>query len=213
VGLGALLALAFLLPLARYMGWFLASLVHEAGHCAAAWLTGCPAVPAIRLDGHAAAVHGEQSRLFAGAVCAALAALAWRRRRVALGAVAVAYPLAAFTAAREWLFLVAGHLTEIAIAGVFFWRALVGGFWGSRAERILYAACAWYLVGSNVWLSGGLLFSEGVRRWYRGSGSFGLVNDYLRLAGSMHVGLGAIAFVMLALSLAALPLAWRLARR
>jgi hypothetical protein len=211
---GAAAALLFTLtPLLKYMGWFLASLVHEAGHCAAAWATGCPAFPAIRLDGHAAAVHGDQSTIFALAAGAALGALAWRRRSIALGAATLLYPAIAFTTAREWLFLLSGHLAELAIGGVFFWRAIVGGFTNSRAERVLYAGCAWHLVGKNVWLAGGLLFSDGVRQWYRGSGSFGLVNDYLRLVGSMHVGLGVIAFVMLVLSLAVLPVSWRLARR
>jgi hypothetical protein len=195
------------------MGWFLASLVHEAGHCAAAWACGCPAVPAIRLDGHAAAVHGEPSRIFAACVLVALAIYAWRRRSKVLGAIAAVYPLIAFTAARDWFFLLAGHLSEIAFSGVFFWRALVGGFTQTRAERAAYAACAWYLVVANVWLAGGLIFSESVRNWYRGSGSFGLENDYLRLAKSLHVGVGAVGFLMLLVALAALPIAWRFAAR
>jgi hypothetical protein len=214
LGIGAALAVAFTLtPLLKYMGWFLTSLVHEAGHCAAAWAMGCPSIPAIRLDGHAAAVHGEQSKVFAAAVLAGLAYYAWRRRSLALGALALAYPLLAFTGARDGLFLLAGHLSEIAFGGVFFWRALVGGFTRSRPERVLYSACAWYLVIGNVWLSGGLMLSESVRQWYRGSGSFGLTNDYLRLAGSLHVGVGVVAFFMLLVALAALPVAWRFALR
>jgi len=219
LGLGAVAALVFTLtPLLKYMGWFLASLVHEMGHCAAAWAVGCPAFPAIRLDGHAAAVHGDQSTIFALGIWVGLGFFTWRRRDnrsvlVAGGAATLVYPLLAFTGVREWIFLLAGHLGELAIAGVFFWRAFVGGFTRSRAERVAYAACAWYLLAANIWLSGGLLFDEGVRQWYRGSGSFGLVNDYLRLAGSLHVGLSAVAFTMLLVSLAVLPLAWRLSRR
>lgn len=214
LGIGAVAAIAFTLtPLLKYMGWFLSSLVHEAGHCAAAWAMGCPSVPAIRLDGHAAAVHGEQSKLFAAVVFAGLAYWAWRKRSWPLGAAALAHPLVAFTGARDWFFLLAGHLSEIAFGGVFFWRALVGGFTRSRPERVLYAACAWYLVLGNVWLSGGLMFSESVRAWYRGSGSFGLTNDYLRLANSLHVGVGTVAFFMLLVALAALPVAWRFALR
>jgi hypothetical protein len=214
LGIGAVAAVAFTLtPLLQYMGWFLASLVHEAGHCAAAWAAGCPSIPAIRLDGHAAAVHGEQSTIFAGGVLIGLAYYAWRKRSIPLGAIALVYPLLAFTGLRDWIFLLAGHLSEIAFGGVFFWRALVGGFTQSRAERALYAACAWYLVIANIWLAGGLIFSEGVRQWYRGSGSFGLTNDYLRLANSLHVGVGVVAFFMLLVSLAALPVAWRFALR
>ena len=214
LGIGAVAAIAFTLtPLLKYMGWFLASLCHEAGHAAAAWAMGCPAVPAIRLDGHAAAVHGEQSRIFATCVLIAIAIYAWRMRSKALGAVALAYPVFAFTGVRDAFFLLAGHLSEIAFAGVFFWRALVGGFTQTRAERVAYGACAWYLVLGNIWLAGGLIFSDSVRAWYRGSGSFGLENDYLRLAKSLHVGVGVVAFFMLLVALAALPVAWRFALR
>jgi hypothetical protein len=214
LGIGAALAIVFTLtPLLKYMGWFLSSLVHEMGHCAAAWAMGCPSFPAIDLRGHAAAFHGPQSKVFAAVVLAGLAYYAWRKRSIPLGALALAYPLVAFTGAHEWFFLLAGHLSEIAFGGVFFWRALVGGFTQSRPERVLYAACAWYLVLGNVWLSGGLIFSERVQQWYRGSGSFGLTNDYLVLARSLHVGVGAVAFLMLLVALAALPVAWRFALR
>jgi hypothetical protein len=58
VAIGAALAPVFgLTPILQYMGWFLTSLVHEMGHCVAAWLFGSPAYPAIRIDGHAAAIH------------------------------------------------------------------------------------------------------------------------------------------------------------
>lgn len=215
LGIGAVAALAFTLtPLLKFMGWLLSSLVHEAGHCAAAWAMGCPAVPGISLSGHAATVHGEQSKVFACVVLAVLVGLAWKRRSKALGVIALVYPLIAFTLARDWFFLLAGHLSELSFGGVFFWRALVGGFTQSRAERAAYAACAWYLVASNVWLAGGLLFSVRVQEWYRGSGSFGLVNDYERLWKSMHLsGVGGVAFPMLLVALAVLPVAWRLAKR
>jgi hypothetical protein len=214
LGLGAVLALAFTLtPLLRYMGWFLSSLVHETGHCAAAWAVGCPSIPAIRISGEAAAVHGEQSTIFALGVLVGIAYCAWRKRSIPLGAVALLYPLVAFTGLRDAFFLLAGHLGEIAFGGIFLWRALVGGFTHSRPERVTYATCAWYLIASNVWLAGGLMFSESVRQWYGRSGSFGLVNDYLRLAKSWHMGVGAVAFFMLLVAIASVPVAWRFALR
>ena len=86
--------------------------------------------------------------------------------------------------------------------------------WNSRdPERVAYATLGWFLVAGNVWLSGGLLFSEEVRAWYRVSGSFGLTNDYIRLARDvMGVGLGMVAFLMLLVSLLPLPAAWLLSR-
>src|SRR5688572_33193137 len=48
-------------PVLRHVGWLLTSLFHETGHAGLSWLLGAPAVPAIRIDGHAAAMHGEHS--------------------------------------------------------------------------------------------------------------------------------------------------------
>jgi hypothetical protein len=61
LAVGAFLAPAFTFtPLLQYMGWFFGSLCHEMGHCALAWLAGCPSVPAISLGGHAMARYSEQ---------------------------------------------------------------------------------------------------------------------------------------------------------
>lgn len=216
---GAVVAPLFaVLPLVKYMGWFLGSLVHEIGHCVAAWFFGCPAFPSIRLDGHAWATHQDQVVPLAFLFWGALAYLVWRWRRektlaFTLGAVVAVYPLFAFTGGREFLFLVSGHLGELAFAVICFWRAITGGFTRSRAERGLYATVGWFLMGRNVWLTGGLLFSESVRSWYRTSGSLGMPNDLIRLAQDvMGWSLESVAFFMLALSLAVLPLAWVLAK-
>jgi len=65
-------------PLLRTMGWFLASLTHETGHAATAWFFGMPAVPAIRLDGHAAAVHGGQVTVLVGVLALLLGTTVFR---------------------------------------------------------------------------------------------------------------------------------------
>ncbi len=216
---GALIAPLFAAaPLVKYMGWFLGALVHEMGHCITAWFLGCPAFPSIRLDGHAWATHQNQIFYLAIFFWAALVYLTWRWRKekglaITLGVLAVLYPLFAFTGAREFFFLVSGHVGELAFALLCFWRALTGGFTSSRAERALYGACGWFLMGRNVWLAGGLLFSDSVRSWYSGSGSLGMRNDYIRLAEDvMGWSLDSVAFFMLALSLAVLPLAYVLAK-
>ena len=219
LALGAVLAPVFTFtPLLRYMGWFLGALVHETGHCAFAWAAGCPAYPAINLGGHGVAIHGEQVAWLCLILWFALASLAWqsRHRRRGLwlfGGLALVYPLYAFTGLREFFFLAGGHMGELIFATVFFWRALVGGWSRSNAERVTYAACAWYLLGRNLWLTGGLMWDEGVQAWYQSGGSFGLTNDYIRLAKDvMGVGLGAVAFLMFVVALGVLPLAWWLSR-
>jgi len=198
LAIGGLVAPVFALtPLLRYMGWFLGSLCHETGHVVMAWLAGCPAFPAIRLDGHAVAIHSDRVFFLNLCVWAGLGSLAWiyrgRRRLLwGFGAATVFYPVFAFTGVRELFFLAGGHLGELAFATVFLWRAIVGWSRGT-GERVLYAVCGWFLWGRNVWLAAGLILSSDVRHWYENNGSLGLRNDYLHLAVP--------------------PLAWLLARR
>jgi len=219
LGGGALLAPVFTFtPILRYTGWFLGSLTHETGHAAAAWLCGCPAYPAIRLDGHAAAFHQPQQVVLALLVWAGLAWGTWAARHrlrvaVPLAVATLLYPLLAFTWLRELAHLLAGHLGELTFAVVFFWRALSGGFSPSLAERVTYGTVAWFLLGRNVALCFGLATSAAARAEYAGNGSFGLTNDYIRVAEDVLAwSVPSVALLMLVVSLAALPLAallWR----
>jgi hypothetical protein len=185
---GALLAPMFgLTPLLQRMGWFLGSLVHEMGHVLVSWFCGQAAVPAIRLDGHAAAIHKEQEMVFVVAIGAALGWLTWALRRhprwrVTAGVVTLLYPLLALTRAREVVFLLAGHGGEITIGAIFLWRARGDGFTGTLAERLTYATTGFFLLGRNVLLCHGLITSHAARAHYARSGSFGLTNDLLRIA-------------------------------
>jgi hypothetical protein len=186
IGLATAPALAFL-PIVSFMGWFLASLVHEMGHASAAWLCGMPAFPAISLEGHAAAVHSEQLVPLALFLTAALCFLAWRffqghARGIACAAVALVHLTLAFTPARDVLHLLAGHLAELGFACMCLFRALTGGCTHSRTERALHGTLGWFLLGRNVWLCWGLVSSSGARALYETNGSFGLTNDYIRLA-------------------------------
>ena len=210
LGAGALgaLVLAYA-PIAAFMGWFLGALVHELGHAGVAWLLGMPSIPAIRLDGHAAAVHGEPMLAVALAMWALLLSaprfLEPRGLRVgAVIAITVLYPALALTSARDVAHLLAGHGAELLFAGVFLWRALTGGFTESGTERALCASLGWYLLGTNLRLSIGLLLSDGARAHYASSGSFGLTNDYLRVAPSFG-SLTVVAVLMTVAGLAVLP--------
>ena len=195
------------------MGWFLASLVHEMGHAAMAWLFGSPAFPAISLEGHAVAVHSEQVLVFALLVWAGLAGAAWwklagRARWMAIGVVALVYPALAFTQAREVLHLLAGHGAELAFATLCLWKTLDGGFTESRLERGLYGTVGWYLLGRNALLCFGLVTSAASRDEYAGNGSFGLTNDMIRVAEEL-LGwrLESVALLVLVGSIAVLPAA------
>ncbi len=191
---GAVTAPVFALtPLLSFMGWFVGSIAHELGHTLVAWFFGIPSFPAIRLDGHAATVHEEPVFFFAVVLWIALVGGATRvgTGRVRIAAVAVAlvgYPLLTWTSAQPLLVLAGGHLTELAIGAVFLWRAMTGGFTASVAERGLYGTIGWLLVGTNVVLTARLVVSDQARDLYRGSGSFGLTNDYIRIANGFAEG-------------------------
>jgi len=219
LGIGAVTALVFALtPLLGFMGWFLASLVHEMGHTAVAWFFGMPAFPAISLEGHAASVHSEPIAFLAVCVWAGLLGAAWhflesRARWIALGIVGVLYPALAFTNAKECLHLLAGHGGELAFASLCLWKALDGGFTESRLERGLYGTVGWYLLGSNVKLDLALMFSPTGRAGYAENGSFGLTNDMIRVAEDvLGWKLQSVAFLMLLAAVAALAAAFGLWR-
>ncbi len=219
-GIGlALACVIHFVPILGFFNWFLSSLFHETGHCFFAWIMGQPAFPAISLGGHAMAVHQGQNLFLALAPCAGLVVAAWharqhRGRLIALSVLAVLQPLFAFSNAKEILFLLGGHLGELAFGSIFLWRAFTGGFTENKLERVLYGVLAWHLIGENVILCCGLLFSQSARLDYASNGSFGLTNDYLRLAND-HLGvpLGTVAFGMLVVSLLSVPLAWWLGRK
>jgi len=99
--------------------------------------------------------------------------------------------------------LLAGHGGELCFAGVFLWRAACGGFTQSNAERGLFSTVGWFLVGSNLWLSIGLVTSAARRAWYSTSGSFGGTNDYIRVGDMIGWSVGAVAFGMTLFALAA----------
>lgn len=207
---GALAPLLGLLPVLQYVGWFLASLVHEIGHCIVAWTFGAPAYPAIRIDGHAAAMHGEQKTFLVLIVWLLIVWVAWSMRhrprlRILLGIALVLHPLMAFTQSHEILHLLAGHLAELAFAGLAFHRAFSGGFTESTAERITYAMVAWFLLGKNVLMNFGLMTSEKARQAYLGNGSFGLEQDFMRAARELSWSLSSVGVLMLLISLAVLP--------
>lgn len=200
-----LAALFTVTPLVRFMGWFLATLAHEGGH-AAGWLMGFPTVPAISLAGEGVAVHGEPMTFLRSVIPAAIALLLYqttvgKARALALGALGVVYPLLIFTGLGEMLFLVGGHGGELVIGAVFLWRAITANECHHSAERTAYGMLGWFLVGRNVWLGFSLAFSPAAHATYGSNGSYGLTNDYIRLAEeSLGTTVGTVGFAMGVLS-------------
>lgn len=213
---GLVLSQAFQLThITSFMAWFLSALPHEMGHSLFACYVGMPAWPAISLAGHAAAFHQAQVLPLAILIWAALAGATYamrthRRARILLGLAVLTYPMLAFFATpRELMHLLGGHLGELAFATVCFWRTLSGGFSKSRAERLLYAVLAWHLLVQNAWMCWHLMTDAASRSAYRSNGSFGLTNDYIRVAEDVLAwSLPSVAALMLVVSLCVLPVSW-----
>lgn len=197
-------------PLLRYIAWFLSSLFHESGHCALALLTGHSALPAIRLDGHAAATHGPQHTILAWATWIALIACTWRFRAriklaIGLGVMALVYPLLAWTSVGQIAFLASGHIGELAFASYALACATTGGFTSSLAERITHALLGFWLVGHNFMLFVGLATDAGARAHYASNGSFGMQNDLIRIADQLAMSLESVGLLFAAGSLLVAP--------
>ncbi|QDV05924.1 hypothetical protein Poly30_14270 [Planctomycetes bacterium Poly30] len=202
VALGIPLAFVFgLTPLLQYMGWFLKSLFHEVGHSAIAIFAGHPALPKISLSGHAMSAIAEpvwimRIAVVVGTLGLIRAYLPPHGRIVAVAALAVVYPLLCWTGFGHFMILSGGHLGELVAGAVCLWRCLDGEDCHHDAERAAYAMLGWYLVGQSVLLSFGLAFSQNARLEYAANQSFGLTNDYIRLADNvLGVSLESVGFV------------------
>jgi len=218
-GVGLILGIFFSLPLpiVKAIGWFFSSLVHEMGHTMISYYLGSIALPALRLDGHAATMTMDQSTVLTWGVWISLALgavyfLLAKRMPVffSLLALTLSYPILAFTGFRDVIILLGGHGGEVVMATIFFWRAAVISHKVREQERTLYAALAWYLWFQNLVLHWNLMFSEASREWYLNNGSFGLENDFVRLADLWNWSLPHLSFWMLLLTFAVPPLglAW-----
>lgn len=213
LGAGFLLAQVFVVKGCSWVAWFLSSLVHELGHTIAGLLVGLPSFPAIRVDGHAATIHGEFSPVVVLLASAALLGGAahlfrnteWRKSAITLAAVVPVQWLLAFGGGRETFCLLAGHLGELAFATVFLVRSLDHSEEdGTAIGRLLEATFALYLVCHNAALFFGLATSAAKVREYTGNGSFGLENDLLRVAGgTLGTPLTTVAVLMWLPTLAA----------
>lgn len=220
LGLGLLTAPVFgLTPLLSSIGWFLGALVHELGHTAMAWFLGCPAIPSLSLGGEAATVHFEPYVMLQVVVALAIGAGVQRHFSARLGqavaGVAAAgctglYGLIVWTGATEALHLLGGHLGELVIGSMFLFRCGTGVATAHAVERGLAGTLGTYLVGRNLGLSAGLAFSESARLDYAGNRSFGIENDYVRLAADSGLSLAGIGFVMSLTALGFWAAAWLL---
>ncbi|MEM6793060.1 MAG: hypothetical protein AAF725_03715 [Acidobacteriota bacterium] len=187
--LGAVLGwTAYLIPFTRFIFSYLGTLVHELGHAAAGIALGSPSLPAFdfRYGGGVTRI-GERSPLVFACCLLALLWLAARwwsapRLRPAAVALVIGYGLVAFTPLREMVILAAGHAFELLFAGIFLYRALSGSAIIRPVERPLYAACAVFLLTSDLRFSWDLMTDQDARAAYEMSKGGSLLGDLTRLS-------------------------------
>ena len=194
----------------RVMGEGISFLVHELGHTLVAWFFGCSAMPAIVMT-----IVFAQSRVFAALVWGALVFFAVKYRHaprwnVGLAALALGYPLVAFTPAHLTAFDLGGHLAEVAFAAWAFRRAVRGE--RPDWELPVWAFFAFYLVARNVKLFGGVVLSAAARTDYQTIAITGQ-NDMVKVAATTGLSLTTVAaitaLVFLVVPLGALAFALR----
>jgi hypothetical protein len=194
----------------RVMGEGISFLVHELGHTLVAWFFGCSAMPAIVMT-----IVFAQSRVFAALVWGGIIFLAVKYRRApgwnaGFAALAVLYPLVAFTQAHVTAFDLGGHIAEVAFAAWAFRRVVRGE--RPEWEGPVWAFFAFYLVARNVKLFGGVALSASARTDYLTIAITGQ-NDMVKVAATTGLSLTTIAaltaLVFLVVPLGALALAFR----
>jgi len=194
-------------------------LAHEMGHSVAGILAGIPTFPAIRLDGHAMAMSGEQSFPLLCMVWGGLGYGVWFLRdrpvfSIPLAGLLLFSPIVAYTDLTDPWILVMGHGGELVFAILCFVRVLTGcSFTRGEVERVLYSVMAWYLLAKNTLLFWGIAFRADALIDYYSSGSFGLRNDFDRLANDhLDVALDSVAFWMLFPCALTFPIAYAIYR-
>jgi hypothetical protein len=201
---GALAAGVYVVPLLRFAFHTLITLVHELGHAVAAWAFGIPALPVFDFTyGGGMTIHQGRSPGLMILIYLGFAALAYfvRENRGVLLALAVwvcAYTLIAFTPLHEAIEIAMGHGSELIFAGIFLYRALTGDACRVRAERPLYAFCAFFILLNDVVFAVSLLTSRASVAEYEDAKGGGHWMDFSRLAEDyVGVELQTIVFVFL----------------
>lgn len=218
VGFGIALIFVAVGPL-RFVFSYLLILVHELGHTAAAWIFGFPTIPSLDLRyGGGVSLHGARHP---AVVIAVALLLAWGVRvlwplprwRVLGLAVAGFWLLALITGFDEVIILVMGHGFELAIAGLFLYRALTGRSLRTPAERPAYAFAGWFIVLYDLRFAWQLATDPDHRTVYEQAKGGGHWMDFSRLGREfLGLDLGTVATLFL-LATALVPLVAWLASR
>ena len=203
-----LAALVFLVPALNFIFQALLILVHELGHAAAGWAFGYASIPAFDFAyGGGVTLHQERSMLLVALVYALMAGAAWalRRNGLAVHVIAVAavlYTVLAITPAHQFLTVLMGHGSELAISAVFLSRSMGGWALAYPIERPLYGFAGFFILLADLKFSYRLWSSEASRWEYRQAKGGGDWMDFSKISRDfLHTDLETVAMLFFLLCL------------
>lgn len=196
---GAVLALlAHAVPFVRVVLSPLVTLLHELGHAVAAWLLGCPAVPAFDFVYGGGVTHHRHFQLpLAILVGAAWAWLGWtfRRNPRTLSVIVAGASLWTVAVSSEWrrevVISAMGHGGELLLAAVLLYMALAGVGWRApELERPLGAFAAFFVQIQTMKFAWQLRNDPAYLEWYREGKGGALMNDLEVIALDVKIWTG-----------------------
>jgi hypothetical protein len=199
LGFGFVAAIiVYWLPFTRFVFSAMVTLFHELGHAVAGWLMGYPSVPAFDfVYGGGLTPHGEFQKAIAIVIALGFAYLGWlfRENRKSMAIIGALFLVWLYFVTREWrreiVFAAAGHLGELILAGIFFYKALAGTGWRApEIERPLGAFVAFFVQIHTILFAWRLLDDPSFFDWYRQGKGGALMNDLEVIALNLQIWLG-----------------------
>ena len=186
------------LPPCRFVLSPLVTLLHEFGHAVAAWLLGCPAIPAFDFVYGGGVTHHKYFQLPLGILIAAgWTWLGWIFRRNPRTLTVIGICTAAWLVAvssewrREVVISSMGHGGELILAGVLLYMALSGVGWRiPEIERPLGAFAAFFVQIQTMQFAWRLRSDADYLAWYRGGKGGAMMNDLEVIALDVKIWTG-----------------------
>ncbi|HEX7708230.1 MAG TPA: hypothetical protein VF701_17340 [Thermoanaerobaculia bacterium] len=194
----ALALITYAMPWTRFVFSMLVTLFHELGHAIAGWLMGYPSLPAFDfVYGGGLTHHGAFRLSIAVAIGVGFAWAAWllRGNRNALVLVFIVGGLWLLCVTKEWrreiVFAAAGHVGELVLAGIMFYRAVAGVGWRvPLLERPAAAFVAFFVLIHSALFAWRLNHDAVFLSWYREGKGGALMNDLEVVALNLQIWLG-----------------------
>ncbi|MDQ3281726.1 MAG: zinc ribbon domain-containing protein [Acidobacteriota bacterium] len=198
-GLGAAIV-AYAIPFTRFVFSAMVTLFHEFGHAVMGWLMGYPSLPAFDLVyGGGLTHHGAFNRPIAIAIALIFAYLLYlfRENRKSMAIIGALFLVWLFFITREWrreiAFASAGHLGELILAAILFYKALAGVGWRApEFERPLGAFIAFFVQIHTTLFAWRLIHDTAFLNWYREGKGGALMNDLEVIALDLHIWLNKV---------------------